>query len=175
MAEETPSAEGAAPPKGGLSLKTIIVIAAVLVIEAVVISGVFLFSGGPAEVEGGALEDLAADMEQPEEVTILEEKFQNTRSGKPYLYQATIVVSTKRKHSHLVEQRKDQMRWRIRSAINEIYSSAMLDELREPTLTTLRRKVHKRLDDLIGIDEATGEKLIIEVMIPTNTEFRSDL
>ncbi|MFW5681654.1 MAG: hypothetical protein ACOC1G_01495, partial [Phycisphaeraceae bacterium] len=72
-----------APEKKKLPIKTILIVAGVLLVEAVAISAVFIFSGGPSEVRA---QDMANDpalvAEQPAEVLVIADKFQNTRVGR---------------------------------------------------------------------------------------------
>ena len=73
MAEETGNNEQAAEKKGGLSIKTIAMIGAILVIEGVVIAGAFMLNGGPAPVkaEGTGISELINDDDKRVDLDLL--------------------------------------------------------------------------------------------------------
>ena len=68
-------------PKKGLPLVPIIAVGAVLLIEAVLIVGLFMFSGGPEAATANPGEpDEMAEMQMPAEIMVARGKFQNTSS-----------------------------------------------------------------------------------------------
>ncbi len=82
-----------------------------LLLEAAVIVGLFMFSGGPSEVKAEpGVTDLVAKGEEPAEVLILAGKFQNTKSGRSFMYDTEIYVVVKQKHLELIGERKDGCR-----------------------------------------------------------------
>ncbi|WP_428386535.1 hypothetical protein [Mucisphaera sp.] len=172
MPEENDNA--AEQPKK-LPMKTIIAVAAVVIIEAVVIVGIFMFAGGPETVEADIrAADEAALAEMPAEVLVVAEKFQNTRTGRAYLYDTEVYVVVKARHQAIVEQRIDTFRAQISNAMATIFRRAEPSFLLEPDLSTLRRQIHAALDEQFGRDEETGKSYIDQVLIPKATQFRSD-
>ncbi|MEX1017134.1 MAG: hypothetical protein WDZ31_10365, partial [Phycisphaeraceae bacterium] len=91
--------KNAESPKKGFPIKTMLILFAVLALEGAAISAVFMLSGGPQDARAeGAVEDEAARAEQPVEVLVIADKFQNTRTGRSYLYDTEIYIVIKRKH-----------------------------------------------------------------------------
>ena len=173
---EADNAKQAAPEaeKKKLPIKAILIVAAVLLVEAVAISAVFLLSGGPSEVQA---EDMANDpallAEQPAEVLVIADKFQNTRVGRTLLYDTEIYIVVKQKHRAEVEQTLERLSASIKSDIAAIFRRAEPAQLTEPDMATIRRQVRAELEDRLGQDEQ-GESVIQEVLIPTCTQFRAD-
>lgn len=177
MAEEKPNEtnEQAQAPKKGLPIKTVLVLAVVLLIEGAAISAAFLLAGSPAEVKAdGAAIDEAAQLEMPTEVLVADDKFQNTRSGRSYLYDTEVWIVVKKKNKELVEQTLESSKAQIGTAISRIFRRAEPAYLIEPELSTLTRQVRAALDERIGHD-GEGEAIILEVLIPECKRYRSDL
>ncbi len=106
MAKEAPKQAPPPPPaepvtkKQGLPVKTIIVVVAMLVIEAGLVVGVMTMLSKPAEVHGiGLEEDEAAKHEIPVEIPVLSEKFTNNSSGRVWIWDTEILVKVKSKHA----------------------------------------------------------------------------
>ncbi|MFW6336419.1 MAG: hypothetical protein ACOC3G_04760 [Phycisphaeraceae bacterium] len=164
-----------APEKKKLPIKTILIVAGVLLVEAVAISAVFIFSGGPSEVRA---QDMANDpalvAEQPAEVLVIADKFQNTRVGRTLLYDTEIYIVVKQKHRGKVEQTLAQLSASIKSDIAAIFRRAEPAQLTEPDMSTIRRQVRAVLEKRLGTSDE-GESVVQEVLIPTCTQFRADV
>ncbi|MEO0586086.1 MAG: hypothetical protein AAF078_00440, partial [Planctomycetota bacterium] len=121
MPDEKPDAEASPEtPKKGLPIKTIAAVAVVLVIEAVAISAVFLLAQGPEPVQADpAAIDAAAEGERPVEYMVVADKFQNTRTGRAYLYDTEVYIVVKTKHLDDVADLVERMRARISTDIAE--------------------------------------------------------
>ncbi len=175
MAEQVKDEAAPEQEKRKLPLKTIIILAAVLLVEAAVISAVFLLSGGPAEVRAdGNVDERAAVLEQPVEVLVIADKFQNTRTGRAYLYDTEIYIEIRRKHQGDVEQRIDTMRQGIKEDIAKVFRKAEPAHLLETELSTIRRQIRAALDERLGRDEQ-GEPYVERVVIPKCHQFRADM
>lgn len=176
MAEENQQAAagGEEGKKKGLPLIPIITVLAVLVIEAVVIVAMFMLSGGPSEVtaEPGVV-DAAQQGEEHAETLVISGKFQNTKSGRSYMYDTQIYVVVKQKHLEEVEAKKEAMQASITKDITTIFRRAEPSHLREQELSTLTRQVAASLNDRFGNDP-NEEPYIEEVLITKCMEFSSD-
>lgn len=167
--EKTPEA-----PQKKLPIKTIIVVAAALVIEAVAISAVFLLSGGPADVKAqGALDDELAANEKLVEISVVEDRFGNYKEGRLYLYEAKVFITVRKKYQEKVVQQVEQMKASITQDINTIVRQADPVHLTEPTLATLKRQIKASLDERLGLDE-NGATRIEDVLLPGFTKIRGD-
>jgi flagellar basal body-associated protein FliL len=174
--DETPApAEQPAPKKGGMSLKTIMIMAVVLVIEGVAISAAFMLSGKPAEVHADpAAHSEAAEMDKPVEILVVEDKFQNTRSGKTYLYDTQIYIVVKAKDEEGINAKLEVMSAQIAADIGTIFRRAEPAQLLEPTLATLTRQIKAVMDDRLGLDQDHKSR-IQEVLLKKYTQYRVDM
>lgn len=172
--EKKDGAPEAEEKKKGLPLMPIITVAGVLVIEAVVIVALFMFSGGPSDVkaEPGIADEIALG-EKPAEALVVAGKFQNTQSGRSYMYDTEIYIVVKQKHHLFIEERIAAMQASIQRDITTIFRRATPNHLREQELATLTRQVKASLDALFGRDE-NDEPFVQEVLISKCMEFASD-
>lgn len=161
------------PGKKKLPLKTLLLLAAVLLIEAVAISAVFILAG-PASVRAdGAVDDAEAKMELPAEVLVLADKFQNTRRGRAYLYDTEVYVVVANKYKDQIEDTIEAKQAAITADVATIIRKAEPAHLMEHELSTLRRQIHAALDKRLGY-QPNGEPYIQEVLITRCDEYRSD-
>jgi flagellar basal body-associated protein FliL len=159
--------EGAeAPPaaKGGLSIKLLAVIGAIMAIEGV---GVFLFvtmmSGAPKD----AAAEIVSDEEDPEalvEIMLTDEQYQNMTSNQVWIWEAEIYLKVRRKNQEFVQGQLEQRSAEIQEGITQIFRRAKLTELREPDFRTGSRQLTALVNDVFGND-ADGlprvERLVI--------------
>jgi hypothetical protein len=157
-------------------LKTIIMVAGIVVVEAVAIVGIMSIAGGPDEVRADPdLEAIAVDEgEKICEVLVLDAKLPNNRSGVTYLFDTEIYVQVKQKHADRVTAELDQFQNEIKAEIAAIWRMTDPDQFREAKLQTLTRKVEAWLDERYGRDEATGEAIVSKCVIIMGTGFRID-
>ena len=162
-------------PKQKVSLKTLLILVAVLTLEAGVIVGLFLLMGGPTEVRADlAAEDEAARAEQPVEVPVISDRFQNTRTGRSYLFEADIYVIVQQRHREHVEQSLERMNAQVTSDIATIFRRAEPAHLSEHELATLKRQIQAALDERLGYDE-DGEPYVQDALIGRLTRHRGDM
>ena len=183
--------EGAAPEggakSGGLLSKTPVILGAVMLIEAVVLFAGFKFlAGGPKPAAGAELatsektdggakgkdgEKTAVDPKLLVELPVVDFRAPNKRSGRTFLYDVSIYVSTQEKFSDRVKERITACDALIKDRLRTIIAESDPDKLgggTEPGLETLRRQVKFQLDEIIGDD------LINEVLVPRCIPFRTD-
>lgn len=166
-------AEGEAPKKGGK--KVIIIVAVAMVVEALVIAGVFMMNQGPSDVQAlTELEDAEKDANRPVEILVAADKFQNTRSGKPFLFDTEVHVITKTKHEEVVNEKIENMQSRISSDITTIFLRAEPAYLNEPERQTLTRQIKASLEERLGTDP-DGENYVLDVVISRMKRFNADL
>lgn len=158
-----------------LPIKTIGIMAAVLLIEGAIISAAFLFAGKPSDVKGDtAAIDAQAENEKPIEVLVVAEKFQNAKSGRTYLYDTEIYIVIRKKHQEKLAEQMEQMQASITTDISTIFRRAEPTHLLEPTLATITRQISASLEKRLGPDEE-GKSRIDEVLIRKCNQFRSDM
>jgi flagellar basal body-associated protein FliL len=168
MASEKPAAapapaadkDGAPAKKGGM--KVIIVAAAVVLLEVGTVFITLKASGGPKRVIADPVPtEPVKKVEKDVEVKVFEAaSLPNKQSGRLALYKFQVVAKvaeTKKKEVTALFEEKD---FEIRDQMRTIIASSVEEELNEPGLETLRRKV------LFQLEQDIGKDMIKEVLIP---------
>ncbi len=180
--EAAPAAEGKAKGGGGLMAKTPVLLGAVMLIEAVVlIAGIKIVGGGARKAdavelapEGGKPGEAgitAVDNKAPVELQLVDFRAPNKISGRTFLYDVNIVVTTKTatsdKVKDLISGHDALIKDRVRTIIAEL-DPEKLGGGSEPGLETLRRQVKYQLDQILG------DGLIDDVLVPRCIPYRTD-
>lgn len=153
-------------PKKGLPVKTIAVIAGVLLMEALTVVGVLMFSGGPEEVKAeGDLGKLVNDDAKDVEILVVAAKFQNARQGKIFQYDTEVFIVGKKKYEEKLTEAVKTKSAQIRTEIDAIFGRAEPNHLLAADRTTIARQVTAVLEKLLGEDEE-GKPLVRKVLIP---------
>ena len=172
---------------GGFLSKTPIILGGVMLIEAVVLIGGFKFiGGGPKTAAAVELADTTAatgekdkdgkpigpvDPKAIVEIQLVDFRAPNKQSGRTFLYDVAIFVTTKTvtqdKVKDLISSKDALIKDRVRTIIAEI-DPEKLGGGSEPGLETLRRQVKYQLDQILG------DGLIDEVLVPRCIPFRTD-
>ncbi|QDU33179.1 hypothetical protein KS4_12240 [Poriferisphaera corsica] len=174
MPEDKTTEDQTDQPQKKLPIKALIAVVAVLVIEAVAISAVFLLNNQPdaAKADTTAVDEAAAAEKEMEQL-LLQDKFQNTRTGRAYLYDTTIYFTVKNKNLATVEDKIEINRARIEADISSIFRKAEPAYLMEFELSTLTRQIKAVLDDRIGTDPVEDKPFITDVIMRMK-RFRAD-
>lgn len=169
-------AEAAEPAQKSSSMKTIIMVVVMLVVEAVVIVGAMTVLGGPDTVHAtdSVAEIELAEDEKLVEVPVLEGKLANNKSGATYLYNTEIYVQVKKKFADRVTAELEQFRNQIRAEITAIWRTAEPHHFQEPKLENLTRKIEALLNERFGTDGENGEAIIARCVIVMGTGLRID-
>lgn len=175
-AKPEPTTEPQAGAKKALPIKTLLIVAVALLLEGGAIVAAFMFTGGPTAVQADpAAQDAAALAEQPVEELVVEDKFQNTRTGRTYLYDTQVYIVIKRKNQTQTQALLKEKTAQINSDITTIFRRAEPAHLLEPSLATLSRQIKAALDNRLGRDPESGESVVQEVLITKCTQFRADM
>ncbi|MBL0927872.1 MAG: hypothetical protein IBJ11_09505 [Phycisphaerales bacterium] len=170
MAEEAAKTEQA-PPKKGLPVKTIVVILAMLAVEAGLIVGVMMMLGKPSEVKAvGPVEGVKEQEGVLREVEIVKEKFSNNRTGKMWVWDTEIIAQVSPKHVEHVEAELEKRRGEIRTGIGGIWRSAEHADLTSPDREVLTRRTLAYLRGIFGQDPE-GKEYVQTVLIPQTLGF----
>lgn len=169
MAEQSEK-NASSSSKRTFALRTLVALVLMLLLQAGVVSTVFFIAGQPADVraEGANLDE--AHLEEPVELLLVEDRFQNTRTGRAYLYDTEIYIVVPRKHQETVRTRLENMRAQVTTEIATIFRRAEPSHLLEPELSTLTRQLKAMTDRRFGYDEE-GEPYIQEVLIRRCMQF----
>jgi hypothetical protein len=169
------AAESAAPEKKKLPIKTAIVLLVALLIEGAAISAVFIFAKGPEPIRADAtVSDEMAEAERQVEVLVIAEKFQNTRTGRSYLYDTEIYVIIRNKYVDQVDQSIQGMQAQLSTEIATIFRRAEPSYLMEPELATLTRQVGAVLMEKLGLD-SENEPYVMGTLIKKCIRIRADM
>lgn len=193
-APATPSAntggkKEAAAPSGGLMSKTPVVLGGVMLIEAAVLFAGFKFLGGSgpqqaaaeiksSEGHGGSSAAghdgqaaPATDKNRAIEISVVDFRAPNKRSGRTFIYDVSIFVVTKgefeKQVKGIIKDREALIKDRIRTIIADS-DPEKLGGGSEAGLETFRRQVKHQLEDIVG------EGMIEEVLVPRCIPFRTD-
>jgi flagellar basal body-associated protein FliL len=165
-------------PSGGKAarLKTFIIIAVVLVVEAAAIIGIMFVVGRPDETRAMPI---TADMEMSDEdkiveVMVLDTRLPNSRSGVTYLYNTEIYVQVRKRHADRVAEHLEQFQNEIKSEIAAIWKTSEPHHFQEAKLESLKRKVYALLNDRFGPSEDDSGPIIRKVVIFMGTGMRLD-
>ncbi len=171
MADEQPKEQ-----KKGLPLKTALLVAVLLFLEAGAIVGAMVFLGGPSEVQGVPLDGLETDdpaASQVVEIPLLHERFTNNARGTSMVYDTEILLMVPVQHRARVEATLEEKRGQIRTGISRIWRSADQAHFNEPGYETLSRQTRDFILSLLGAPPEGGP-LIQRVLIPKCMGFRND-
>lgn len=178
MADDEKKNESGAAEAGGkkkLPLKTAIILLAALLIEGVAITAVFVIAKGPEPIRADAgLSEELASAEKQVEVLVIAEKFQNTRTGRSYLYDTEIYVIIRNKHTKQVDDTIQGMQAQLITEIATIFRRAEPSYMMEPDLATLSRQVGAVLVDKLGVDSG-GEPYVMGTLIKKCIRIRADM
>ncbi len=164
-----------APPKKSVSLKTLLMVLGVLLLEVVTVVVAFSMAGGPDAVSAdrtGAnllVDDGNAEVEE----LVIEDRFANSRRGDVYLYDSEIYVVLKKKHQAKMQADLKSMSAQVHADILTIFRRADPTFMHEDELQTLSRQIKAALDNRFGKD-ADGEPIVRRVLITRCTEYRID-
>jgi flagellar basal body-associated protein FliL len=182
--DKSPAAPAAAPEKkgdrGSLLKSTPVLLGVVMVLEAGVLFGAIKFFSGPkiahgdvvAETSQGSGGKTGSGSSTMVELSVLSFKAPNKLTGRTFLYDVSIFVSTRTENKATVEKAIKDREATIQDRIRTIIAQTDPEKLgggSEPGLETLRRQVKYQLDELIGV--GTVEEVLIPRCIPYRAEF----
>lgn len=168
---------------GGLMAKTPVLLGGVMLIEAVVLFAGFKFLGAGAPKAAAGAELVAPDAKNSKgsaasasgkeevEVPVVDFRAVNKRSGRTFLYDVSIYLTTQASNADRVKNTISNSDALIKDRVRTIIAESDPDKLgggSEPGLETLRRQVKYQLDQIVG------DGLIDEVLVPRCTPFRTD-
>jgi hypothetical protein len=171
---EAPPAE-AKPAKKGLPIKTVGIVAGLMIGEAV---GVFLFvsatgprpqSAGAQTIHGAEQADLDATVELP----LIDDKFQNMQTGRAWIWDTEIVLKVRTRNQDYVSKELERRHAEIAEGIALIFRRSPHSNLKEPGLETVNRQLTAYMNQVLGKD-AEGKERLERVVIPKCKGFPAD-
>ena len=153
-------------PKKGLPLKTMIIIAVMMLAEAGAVVAVMTMFAGPQDVKGVSMEQSEeAAGERPQEIPIISERFTNSTTGRVWVYDTELLIQVKTKHAAEVEAELERRKAEIRTNLSRIFAGAHHAHFNEPGRETLTRQCESYLRDVFGRD-TDDEEIVLKVLIP---------
>jgi flagellar basal body-associated protein FliL len=172
-AETAPAPEAAKSSKGG-TLKTLIMLVAVLALEGGTIGVTMMMVGGPREVQGVSLEvDQMADQNKVVEVLVVKDKFENLKTGRQFLYDTEVYITVRKRDETAVTNALAAQKAQIAMAIGTVVRQSDPAFLQEATYATLRRQIKAKLDEMFDKDP-DGQSIVQEVLVTRCIPFRGD-
>lgn len=161
MADEKEQADSGAK-KGGMV--TIIGVLVLMLLEAGAVY--FVASMTKSNVSAEELPVPSDDLsQQPVEIQLLDDNFQNADTGRRWLWTVEVVVLVKPQNRERVEEIMGARQATIREGISQIIGGARHKHLEDPTRQTIRRQIHAMLDEIFGID-GNNEPRVADVLLP---------
>ena len=149
-------------------------VAAMLVGEAALIVGVMMVLGGPSKVQAIDVEGEVDPGEEPTELAVLHEKFTNTSTGRVWVWDVELLMVVQKRHEEKVQEVIAAQDATIRTGIGELVAGASHQSFNEPGRPTLTRQVREYMRRLVGRDMASGDEIVIDVLLPKVTGFPTD-
>lgn len=169
-------AEGSAGAKKGLPIKTIAVVAAIMLVEAAAVFFVFkAIAPKPVHAKADAASLHSDDGDTLKEIQVVDEKFQNMlRGNESWVWQVTVAVQVKKRHADKVEEVLKNRKAEINDGLRQIVGRADHNMLKEPDSKALNRQFSAFLATIVPVDEKTNEPMIERVLIPQCLGFPAD-
>lgn len=172
-AQNAAPAAAAQPPRR-MSARTALILLTIFLLEALVIAGAFMLAGGPRAVQGeGARPNERAMMDRPQEVLLIEGRFENNEWGRSYQFDIRVVGLVKSRNLDTARQRIEKAQAQLASDVRTIIAQAEPAQLLEASKKSIIRQIRHQLDRRLGLDD-DGEPLVEEVMIPHWVRFKTD-
>lgn len=171
---EAPAPEGAPEKKKGLPIKTIAVIAVIMIVEAAAVFFVFGMLAKPKESHAEAPKTLEHDeSNEIQEIEIANDKFQNLSTGRVWIWDISLFVQVKNKNAERIEKLLEQRKAEMQEGIGQIISRAQHAQLKEPDRQSLNRQLSGYLLKIIGSD-TEGKAYFERVLIPKCRGYPTD-
>lgn len=170
MADEQQGNEGG----GGLPKRLILIIAGLMVLEAVAIFAVVSFTGFGESASAQTIEGKAdADREAMVEIELVDTRFQNMQTGRVWDWEVQIYLKVRNRNKDNVSQTIDRRRAEIMEGVATIFRRAQHSQLREPGHETLNRQLSTYFHEVFG-DGPDGMPRIERVLIPKCDGYPAD-
>ncbi|MCW5775118.1 MAG: hypothetical protein KIS87_01555 [Phycisphaeraceae bacterium] len=174
MAEQEAAAE-APEQKKKPPLKLILIVSAIMVVEAVAVFGFLAFTGScTARSSAMELEGLEeAGREAAVELLLIEEKFQNMSTNRVWVWDAAIYLKVREKNRPAVQKIMETRKAEIAAGVSLIFRKAQHNQLREPGQETLTRQLTAYVNEVFGTQQ-DGTPRVERVLIPKCKGFPAD-
>ena len=173
MPEETPAPE---ETKKKSPVKTLILVFAIVVIEAVAIIGFFKITE-PDPVSAAPNNTAMIEVDELDkivELRVIDARLPNNKAGKTYLYDTQVWLQCKQRYADQVNDELGRHRNEITAEITAIWRTSDPRHFKEPKLENLTRKVSALIDARFGIDPKLGQPFVTKSLIVMQPGFPVD-
>ena len=158
------------------SLKIIIMVAVIMVIEAGVLIGVAMFTRSPqVKADSGFLSQQEQALNRIVEVPVVRDRFPNSKQGVLYLYDTQITARVKTRHQKAITDFAEGNQALIKTTIAALWRNAEPRHFDEPLLSTLTRQAEEALKQIMPKDPTSGESLIDEILLDGVPPYRAGI
>lgn len=167
-----------APPAEGRksNLKVILIVAAIMLIEAGVLIGVAMLTSAPSvKADGGFESDQEAALNRIIEIAVVHDRFPNSKQGVLYLYDTQITARVKARHEKAITEFVAGNQALIKTTIAALWRNAEPRHFNEPLLSTLTRQAEEALKEIMPKDPKSGESLIGSILLEGVTPYRAGI
>jgi len=176
MADQETNAESTqeGSPKKASGLKTVLIVAALMLLEGGAVFFVISSMNGPSSVEASELEGLEGTGEEaPVELELVTDRFQNMQTGRVWEWRVQIYLRARQKNVDEIKRIMERDAASIKEGVALIFRRAHDRHLREPGLETITRQLTTYLNEVFGLD-ADGLPRVERVIIPECKGFPAD-
>ena len=164
MAEEKPAKDDIQKPKSKLPLKAMLILLSVMLLEGAVVSVFFVMKGGPRPAEGSdpiAETETSVNNNYAEVMLVQDFQVDNYMAGRSRMI-VTLEVAAKVESTNKekLEQSVSGHSKEILNAVRVLVSSAQPDQIKDPKLEVIKRKVKSCVEEIVG------EGMIQEILMP---------
>ncbi len=141
-------------PKKKLPIKTVAVVAAIMLLEGV---GVFLFVSmtgrAPQDSLAGIHDSAEAAKEESVEIALVDDRFQNLQTGNVWIWKLQVYLKVKKKNEEFVNKVLEERSAEIKTALGQLMRRMQHAQLKEPDLRTLTRQITALVNEKFGFDK----------------------
>ncbi|KAA0216634.1 MAG: hypothetical protein DYG94_09030 [Leptolyngbya sp. PLA3] len=168
MSEEQ-TAPVEAPKSGKMGIKTIGIVAAIMIAEGAGVYFLVSMTGAPRTSQASIAGEEQAEREKTQEILLVEDRFQNVDSGSIWLWDTTIYVQVRNKNADRVQEIMKRREAEIKEGVSLIFRRAADRHLRsDPGLETVTRQITAYVNEVFGTDK-DELPLVERVIIPKCT------
>lgn len=168
MAEEQAPVE-ATPKSGKPGIKTLGIVAAIMIAEGAGVYFLVSMTGAPKTSGAAIAGEQEAEREKTQELLLVEDRFQNVDSGTIWLWDTSIFVQVRNKNVDRVKEIMERRKAEIKEGVSLIFRRAEDRHLRsDPGLETVTRQLTAYVNDVFGTDK-NELPLVERVIIPKCT------
>lgn len=168
MAEEQAAPVEAAKPRK-LGIKTIGIVAAIMIAEGAGVYFLVSMTGAPKSSSASIAGEAEAEREKTQELLLVEDRFQNVDSGTIWLWDTSIYIQVRNKNADRVQDIMKRREAEIKEGVSLIFRRAEDRHLRaDPGLETVTRQITAYVNEVFGTDK-DELPLVERVIIPKCT------